>query len=162
MGYWTPGTKQRNLLSDGILWFVRPQNQKEIDVLSKVNDAEIAHFDSLLQEEYYRLRSACEKARLLAWKKRLQWGDKQSHKWVKGSGKTEPTPMKLPDGHFTVDRNTQLDAILEQWEPIFKKYKDKPHPAAFLEHFGPTSAASLDNWRPSALSALAMWFPGLF
>ena len=42
--YWTPGTKQRNLLSDGILWFVRPQNEKEIDVLSKVNDAEIAHY----------------------------------------------------------------------------------------------------------------------
>ena len=44
MEYWTPGTKQRNLLSDGILWFVRPQNEKEIDVLSKVNDAEIAHY----------------------------------------------------------------------------------------------------------------------
>ena len=42
--YWTPGTKQRNLLRDGILWFVRPQNEKEIDVLSKVNDAEIAHY----------------------------------------------------------------------------------------------------------------------
>lgn len=30
MQYWTPGTKERNLLSDGIWWFVRPQNQKEM------------------------------------------------------------------------------------------------------------------------------------
>ena len=46
MQYWTPGTKQRNLLSDGILWSVRPQTEKEINVLSKVNDAEIAHYPS--------------------------------------------------------------------------------------------------------------------
>ena len=30
MQYWTPGTKERNLPSDGIWWFVRPQNQKEM------------------------------------------------------------------------------------------------------------------------------------
>ena len=43
--YWTPGTTQRSLLSDGILWFVRPDEKKGA-VLSKVNNSEIEDYTS--------------------------------------------------------------------------------------------------------------------
>lgn len=36
MDYWTPETTERNLLSDGILWFLRPTDQRERDILTKV------------------------------------------------------------------------------------------------------------------------------
>ena len=74
MQYWTPGTKQRNLLSDGILWSARPQTEKEINVLSKVNDAEIAHYTSWRHYRQVMMAASQE-----TWTRRKQW---KRSKWL--------------------------------------------------------------------------------
>ena len=96
--------------------------------------------------------------------------------------------MKMPDGTFTACKNQQLRAILDEWTPIFQKFKvRKPKVQEFVGTFrpvmkssamacqdltGPSLAAaarqtkpcagSLDNWTPSAPTALAQWRPGVF
>lgn len=142
----------------------------------------------VLQTEYRVQRTLRQKARISAWKRRMQASEKLCHRWIQGKAKLEVVPMKLRGGGLAIDRNEQLDAILQEWEPIFNKYKSQPADvASFCQHFGTTmksspmnldtltsqqlvdaakatsdSSASLDNWRPSALTALAWWFPGLF
>ena len=67
----------------------------------------------------------------------MQSSEKQGYKWLQGSSKVEPVPMRTSGGGYTVDRSEQLEAILNEWTPIFHKFKDsKPDVATFMEHFG--------------------------
>ena len=142
----------------------------------------------VLEEEYSRAKRHSEQARLKAWKSRLQSSERQCYKWIQGAKAQTPAPMKTRSGGYTVDRNFQLEETLEEWLPIFHKFKvDKPDVASFTTHFGQflksspmslslltgadlvnaaratsPSAASLDSWRPTAITALALWFPMLF
>lgn len=150
--------------------------------------AVFSEVQQILQTEYRSQRTLHQKARISAWKRRMQASEKLCHRWIQGKAKLEVVPMKLRNGEYTIDRNEQLNAILSEWEPIFNKFKSQPvDVASFCQHFGATmkgspmsldpltpqqivdaakatteSSASLDNWRPSALTALAWWFPGLF
>ena len=142
----------------------------------------------LLSAEYRRLQTMGDRARLRAWKDRMQSSIRQSHRWVRDECKRSSMLMRTEEGHFTVDRNEQLDHMLNAWKPIFEKFKSRPADCErFMEQFGPymrsaqmelepltgrflaevardtaSSAPSLDMWRPGSLAALGHWAPGIF
>lgn len=142
----------------------------------------------ILEQEYRRAKLEGQRRRLKAWKSRLQSSEKQSYKWIQGHARVEALPMKTSKGYYTVDRTEQFDEILNEWLPIFNKFKtSKPDVATFIEHFGKNlrtssmslgpltgddlvkaalatkpSSASLDNWQPSAITTLAQWYPMVF
>ena len=149
---------------------------------------ELQRLQIFLRLEYNFAQRQMKYGRIRAWKDRMQSSIRMSYKWVRGQRKVEPTPMTLKDQTVTVDRNRQLDAILEEWKPIFHKYKQqKEDVSSFMANFGPymkvgsmtlnplqggdlvaaalstkPSASSLDRWRPESLKSLAQWFPDLF
>ncbi|CAE7235511.1 unnamed protein product [Symbiodinium sp. CCMP2592] len=143
---------------------------------------------NMLAAEYRRLQTAGDKARLRAWKDRMQSSIRQSHKWVKDECKRSSMLMRTSEGSFTVDRNEQLDHMLTAWKPIFEKFHSRPADCdRFIEQFGPymrsarmdleplsgpflaevaretaSSAPSLDMWKPGSLAALGHWAPGIY
>ena len=75
MEYWTPGTKQRHLLSDGILWSVRPQTEKEINVLSRWTTLRLhTTLPGAITDKWWRVAASQE-----TWTRRKQW---KRSKWL--------------------------------------------------------------------------------
>ena len=126
--------------------------------------------------------------RIKAWKRRLQASEKEAFRYVKKGSPQVDKAMKLRDGSYTACKNRQLQAILDEWTPIFHKYKvRKPRVEDFVATFKPVMkssvmqcealtgeqlaeaarrtkpcAAGLDSWRPAALTALAHWCPSIY
>ena len=173
-------------------FIIREQNNFTTGVLQlvpeKINRQTLEPLQSLISQEYKQAKRDCGQKRLKAWKARLQSSEKQCYKWVQGWAKVETLPMKRSDGRYTIDRTQQLQEILNEWIPIFQKFKqEKPQVQTFIEHFGPNmryqdmslcditgpslvsaakatspSSHSLDNWKPEELTMLAWWYPVIF
>lgn len=123
-------------------FIIREQNNFTTGVLQlvpeKINRQTLEPLQSLISQEYKQAKRDCGQKRLKAWKARLQSSEKQWYKWVQGWAKVETLPMKRSDGRYTIDRTQQLQEILNEWIPIFQKFKqEKPQVQTFIEHFGP-------------------------
>lgn len=96
--------------------------------------------------------------------------------------------MKLSSGLYTANTDVQLEAIHNDWLPVFQKFAHSlPDVNTFTEHFVPfmksspmslspltgqelvntlastkSSSPSLDGWTPQSLIALSQWFPELY
>ena len=96
--------------------------------------------------------------------------------------------MQTAEGRRTACLNEQLAAVLEEWSPIFERFRTgEPSTAEFDAAFGPylshapmtaerltgpmlvdaltrmrPSVPGLDQWATSDLQALARWHPALF
>ena len=64
------------------------------------------------------------KARIKAWKSKLQRDDRETYRWLKGGIVDKGAVMRMPDGSHNAHVGTQLRAVQEAWRPIYEKHKD--------------------------------------
>ena len=107
-------------------------------VMRTLSSEVVTQLCSLVAAEYRRLQTMGDRARLRAWKDRMQSSIRQSHRWVKEECKRSSMLMRTEGGHFTVERNEQLDHMFTEWKPIFEKFCSRPVDCErFMEQFGP-------------------------
>ena len=62
-----------------------------------------------------------QKARVKAWKSKLQRDDREAYRWLKGGVGDQVAVMRMPDGNHNAHIGTQLRAVQEAWRPIYEK-----------------------------------------
>ena len=142
----------------------------------------------ILRQNLQVSQASDKQARIKAWKSKLAQSEKHAYQWLKSPNTPVDITMKLPSGIFTANTESQLEAIHNDWLPIFQKFAQTlPDIKTFEEHFVPfmktspmalspltgpelvqtlasskNSSPSLDGWSPQSLIALSKWFPCLY